>query len=289
LGSAGATSPTNSPTTSVAEQESSPKKPLIPKKPLVNIESAAPPRSAKKSSIVSASPSTSTTSLNASTPIVTGTTTKRNPLKEFVEVPNSEWENRILSMILKVTLHGSQQGKTYVEELAAELLSEHQSLDLSFENIERVLYARISLPANSDVQHGHIFDYLVKSWIACQEQISKIQTWASNPTDSQAFMDFDSIAQHRIQGLNNLSNIILNYSGLVLNPDMVDCFPVPENLKGLGPAYLAHKILPPNIPEDLPRSFLNAFLERYKDDGLMDVSLVTVINCARALSWFTFP
>jgi hypothetical protein len=42
--------------------------------------------------------------------------------------------------------------------------------------------------------------------------------------------------------------------------------------KSMGPGYLAHRILPPNMPEDIPASFMNDFLVRFKEEGLDEVS-----------------
>lgn len=94
-------------------------------------------------------------------------------------------------------------------------------------NAERVIYARISLPENAQEDHGHIFDYIMSSWIRCQEVIGKIRSLAQLP-DVGKYMDFEDIAERRIQGLTAVRSVLLNYSGLVLNLDMADCFPVPE-------------------------------------------------------------
>ncbi len=39
----------------------------------------------------------------------------------------------------------------------------------------------------------------------------------------------------------------------------------------LGPAYLAHKILPPNMPEELPAVFFTEFISRFADEGFDEV------------------
>ena len=96
-----------------------------------------------------------------------------------------------------------------------------------------MIYARISLPENAHEEHGHIFDYIMSSWIRCQEVIGKIRSLAQHP-DVGKYMDFEDIAERRIQGLTSVRSVLLNYSGLVLSLDMADCFPMPERYQSMS-------------------------------------------------------
>ena len=156
-------------------------------------------------------------------------------------------------------------------DLAAEFLSEDVSLDLSFANAERVLYARITLPDNASDSHGHVFDYLVIAWLRCLDVSAKIGLMSNDPT-TQSFMDFESLAKARLGSLESIKNIIMNYSGLVLNLEMGDCFPLPQkyvlthvqtsflDTKGLDLHTLRTRCYPQTCPKNYPPfSLQNSF------------------------------
>jgi ubiquitin conjugation factor E4 B len=150
-------------------------------------------------------------------------------------------------------------------KLVEEFQTEQLELCFSLENADRVLYHRITLPENASDEKPHIFDYLVSCWIKAQDAIAKIMEFSKQ--DPQIL----SLATQRKGIVESLKMLVINYSGLVLNAEMADLFPLPSKFHGLGAGYLAQKMLPPNLPDEVPIGFLHEFITRFANDGLDDI------------------
>jgi ubiquitin conjugation factor E4 B len=148
----------------------------------------------------------------------------------------------------------------FLEDLVSELVEEKSALDMSSSNWERILYSRLSLPANSEPSWPCLFDYLVQAFIKAQVRKSNLQKL------QEADANLNSIVNRRLAKILEMQSLLLNYSGLILNPDTVDMFPTNHSyfsfnidmVLGFGVhVCLRHLILKLNIHVSLLKRLLN--------------------------------
>ena len=157
----------------------------------------------------------------------------------------------------------------YLEELAAEFLSESKPLLLSKKNMERALMERLAvLHPSADSP----FAYLVSCFRRSQQEERKI-SGIKDAAKLAALQDVLVLAK----------DLAVSYCGLMLLYS--DMFPQPE--KHLFPMRQPHQELinflvgfsspfldpaaPPTPIEKLPHSFLEQLVERFKEEGVEEM------------------
>jgi hypothetical protein len=167
-----------------------------------------------------------------------------------------EWETNLCHKALQVSLNPEQKG--YLSLLVDELKEESVPLVMTKNNWERILYSSILAKPNT-------FDYLKTAWL-------KLQEWKKRESFS------------RQEKMTELSNLILNYMGLVLNPETVDMFPSNEH----GAGYLGHRLVVcQDFETEYPRHLVDAIIQNIKEDGLREMvnstvnSILDILNTKR--------
>lgn len=157
----------------------------------------------------------------------------------------------------------------YLSEIADQLVSARAPLRFDAQLTERAMYSRIS-----NNQDSILFDYLLGVWkrsLAVRRQLS-------------AYDKLNIPVERRTKVLDDAMELAVSYSGLVLNPDMLDVFPSKDDM---GAAYLGHMLIGTNdFEQSLPRLFLNQFIDRFIDDGLADIlqqAVKNIVTTVRAL------
>ncbi|KAJ1343933.1 hypothetical protein BSLG_001531 [Batrachochytrium salamandrivorans] len=185
---------------------------------------------------------TSTKSLSSTEPPVKSApkTPKFTALDAFLGPTDQDWLHTSLCSIFQVSLKSpAPNDHLYLEDLVGELDRESIAPILSVDIAERV-YARLQLSSNSSPSMPSLFDYLARA---------KAKTRESDITAVQA--------------------LVVSYAGLVLNPDMIDNFPLNHTW---GSGFLGYKLLAASDLTNLyPREFITEFVERFEDDCLKEV------------------
>ena len=86
------------------------------------------------------------------------------------------------------------------------------------ENWERILYSRLSMTENSLPTMPGLFDYLTIAWLKINVRLENIAKLVADPEIAQ-------VATKRCEKLKQFAGLVMNYVGLVINPDMIDMFP----------------------------------------------------------------
>eukprot|EP00240_Pyramimonas_obovata_P004627 CAMPEP_0118947780 /NCGR_PEP_ID=MMETSP1169-20130426/46647_1 /TAXON_ID=36882 /ORGANISM="Pyramimonas obovata, Strain CCMP722" /LENGTH=414 /DNA_ID=CAMNT_0006894063 /DNA_START=81 /DNA_END=1321 /DNA_ORIENTATION=+ len=129
--------------------------------------------------------------------------------------------------------------------------------------IERMVFARLSM---GQVDEETPFQYLIGCYRRSYEESRKL---------SSRDKEFTQLATETMIAAQEL---LVSYSGLLLNPMMEGMFPQPPEAQRRGPAQLAdHLLSDSSRPEPLPPGFLEQFVVRFQEEGL-DVLLNPVIT-----------
>jgi hypothetical protein len=179
-----------------------------------------------------------------------------------IVLSEKDWEHNLLSKALNVSLVPST--KTYLEQIAQELTSENEPLKMTKPHWERIIYSRLLLSTPEP-----LFDYLKQAWV-------KLQEWKTREPPN------------RMEKINDLSDLIMNYIGLVANPDTFDMFP---EIHQYGAGYFGHQLTITSDPEQsYPRNFIQQIITKFKNEGLKDIlsatvkSILTVLRTKRIYS-----
>ncbi|TPX46860.1 hypothetical protein SeMB42_g02682 [Synchytrium endobioticum] len=201
------------------------------------------------------------------------TLTSVGPSKQltlFISQTDLEWENVTLEFIFQATLNEktSKQSKyTYLRELASELNMENITT-MSASKKDDIIHARLSLSENRQPTATPLFDYLVGAWRRTLTVRRKLEQFAQQSSEAA------NLVPKRIQVVDSVKELIMSFSGLVVNPDMADIFPQSEIQRQKGASYLADKLLLHNADESeaqLPVAFLQEFASRFETDGLEEI------------------
>nr|KAJ3420144.1 hypothetical protein HK105_006035 [Polyrhizophydium stewartii] len=197
---------------------------------------------------------------------------KASQLEAFLKPTDEQWMHRTLESVLQVSLTPTTaSGVVFMAAVADEFAAEGTPLLLTAETVERVLYARLELPANSDPQMPSLFDYLSAVWVRAQAAKASMRAFLASPNEHP---EAAAKAKARTDGISSLQTLAINYAGLVLNPDMVDS--LPQN-HGWGAGYLGYKLLGAFDPDTLySREFMSAFVAHYEADGLQEILEYTI-------------
>ncbi|KAG6550550.1 hypothetical protein Mapa_007919 [Marchantia paleacea] len=188
-----------------------------------------------------------------------------------------EVEDFVLKKVLQVTLTpgpndgpGSGSGMVYLEQLAAELLSEDKELALSKDLLERVLMDRLSVYREGTEPP---FLYLIGCYRRALEEGRKVQ----NMKDKKILAEIQDT-------LSQVKELCVSYAGnICLYPDM---FPQPviaaeEKHSDFLELILAE--VAPSVGFDpgtsgggpvgpsLPHGFLEHFVKRFEEDGVEEI------------------
>ncbi|KAI8905797.1 ubiquitin elongating factor core-domain-containing protein [Entophlyctis helioformis] len=164
-----------------------------------------------------------------------------------------------------------------MDELVAELADEAIPPVLSPAIVERVIYARLLLPANAEPGMPPLFDYLAGVWIRATRTKAAIQPFVGLADNKDAAAK----AAVRVAGIDALLALAISYAGLVLNPDMIDSFPTNHTW---GAGFLGYKLLESFDAESVyPREFMNDFVTRFDNDGLQEIVDFTLKGVVTAM------
>ena len=168
----------------------------------------------------------------------------------------AEWQNKVISNILKVSFQPNPTS-VCLSSLEQEFIQEGIQPLFTFDQMERILYARLCTESEA-AQNFPLLDYLIQSWKRCSDAISK-----------NLELNGEQVTQ-RLAWLNSLKALIVNYVGLVLNPEMMDMFPQNPDIAALGPRYLGTKLLVSASERDqvVPPEFLQELITKFSNDGL---------------------
>ncbi|KAJ3033823.1 hypothetical protein HDV00_005788 [Rhizophlyctis rosea] len=183
---------------------------------------------------------------------------------------DEDWENGALTRIFLCTLNEGSvpEGYKYLGGVVEELQSENLPLKITSSTMGQVLYARLSLPENADSNAVPLFDYLVGAWGRTRKQQSILNDMVERAKGDEKVQ---AIAARRRETLEAARGLLLNYSGLVINPEMADSFPQVQSVAEQGFAYLAPRLLLPNADDFLPQAFLEEFVTHYEKEGLNEI------------------
>ncbi|KAK3246538.1 hypothetical protein CYMTET_43927, partial [Cymbomonas tetramitiformis] len=169
--------------------------------------------------------------------------------------------NALISRIFAVSLDAAALPPVvYLEGLREELAQESEQaggsgkLLLSQDSLERVLFARLSVAQPPTETH---FQYLVGCYRRSYEESRKT---VRDKDMSQVVFDVTTLS----------CQLVVNYSGLLLNPDMAAMFPQSEEALRRGPCQLVDHLScsSSSSAEPLPAGFLEQFVARFDNDGL---------------------
>ncbi|KAI9096092.1 ubiquitin elongating factor core-domain-containing protein [Phlyctochytrium arcticum] len=203
----------------------------------------------------------------------------------FLAQSDDDWVSDSYERILQCTVDESivaSKGYKLVPELVEEFKAEGLPLRVTKEQIERVLYARLSLPENAGDSSIPLFDYLIGCWKRVQTTKGGVRSIVER---GQGDPQLAETAKRRVEGLEPLRALLVSYSALVVNPEMADTFPQPKWAAELGPSYVARKLLLDSADEveaALPRDFLEEFIS-FHDSADLPQTISPIINsiCAR--------
>ncbi|KAJ3014704.1 hypothetical protein HKX48_004997 [Thoreauomyces humboldtii] len=190
-------------------------------------------------------------------------------VQKFLDQSDAEWENDAFEHVFQCSLNAGISEKKpykYLEEVAKEMEAEGEPLFITTSQLERVLYARLSLPDNA--AGGPLFDYLVEAWKRLSDVRNRTRSLLQNATNVPP-----ADSARRLGTLETAQGLIINYSGLVIHPDLAASFPQPISALEEGPSCIARKLLNSNPDEAeaaLPPRFLEQFMERFSEDGLSE-------------------
>ncbi|KAJ7561846.1 hypothetical protein O6H91_03G043800 [Diphasiastrum complanatum] len=181
-----------------------------------------------------------------------------------------EIEDFILRRVFQVTVLPATEHSNnliYLEQVAAELLSENKAILLSRDVIERVLMDRLST-----LYPGHEapFDYLVGCYRRAVEEHRKVQ----NMKDKILMASMQDV-------LNQAKELAVSYAGItLLHPET---FPQPHKIPSTSSSLLLTLILadvspstgldrnPTNSGTVIPPGFLDHFFKRFEGDELSSI------------------
>ena len=172
----------------------------------------------------------------------------------------------VIERVFRVTLNADRAGscdRLHLESLASEMVMEgaEPPFAVTSDNLERVLFARLSTPADalgswaSDPEAAP-FVWLVRSYDRCHQETRKTRSRD------------EAYAEALNTTLASCFELCVNYSGLLLNPAMAGTFPQPPAAEARGALQLFDAMC---ANEGLPHGFLSDFAAKFAEDGLADV------------------
>ncbi|KAI8804051.1 ubiquitin elongating factor core-domain-containing protein [Cladochytrium replicatum] len=250
----------------------------LPAKPTPKISTAASP----------AAPPTPTLASSAKgTPTSVASVLKG--LQTFAGTENADWENRNIEIILQVTLQpetaAQQPSFALLSTLAEELEQENLPRRLEGKQLaDRAISARLFLPMPEPQKP--LFDYLVGCWRRCGEarrKVTIVLERTNGVTDAALVEKVKECGRARLEAVDAVRDLVVNYAGLVVMPGMAECYPQAESISSLGPALIAEKLLkPPDEAEsEIPQEFLSEFIRRYENEDL-DQFIGPIMNTVSA-------
>ncbi|KND04737.1 hypothetical protein, variant [Spizellomyces punctatus DAOM BR117] len=201
-------------------------------------------------------------------------------VESFLQQADDDWQNEAFEQIFECTLNPDERKVlTALPDLVEEFNAESIPLKFTTAQLERVLYARLSLEQNASASSPPLFDYLVETWKRIQRVRSHISSvvekGSSNPSVGE-------VARRRLEFLDTAQRLVVSYSGLVINPEMAGSFPQPPSTAELGPSYIAKKLLltADEVESALPRAFLEDFVNHFSGEGLDEMMGYVVTSLA---------
>jgi hypothetical protein len=82
--------------------------------------------------------------------------------------------------------------------------------DILFSNLEPIMYSRLALSENLQMKTS-LFEYLISCWRKTQEAIRKIHELSDS-----GIPELSALIETRVGLINQLSELIISYCGLVL-------------------------------------------------------------------------
>jgi ubiquitin conjugation factor E4 B len=157
---------------------------------------------------------------------------------------------------------------------------------ITAEHFEKAIYLRLAMDENTKPEWEATFDYMVNCWLRTENLLQRMKTFQIDEVSTD-------LVNRRVETAKELQRIFLNYSGLLINQDCVDLFPLNHTYyAGYWGSQLGTR---PNPELSYPRPFVQAFIERYKEDGLMKYftntikALMTVVRSKRVWKDYEGP
>ncbi|KAJ3274850.1 hypothetical protein HDV01_002054 [Terramyces sp. JEL0728] len=235
--------------------DSSPKqtKPLVPKAELPDPAIANPvfkPKPVVKQADSPQSPKVSSPQLG-----------RASAVSKFTSLTDNQWEHSICESVLNVSLQKTSNG-IVLESVAAELGQDGLPLEMTSDHWDNIINTRLGVPENTLSNYPALFDYLAGAWV---KLYIKKQNLVKLGNDNAELKD---MINRRVAKLDMFMDLVLNYTNLVIHPDMMDMFPTNHTL---GPGYWGARMAGlDDIEAAYPRHFVEAFIHRFKDEGLFD-------------------
>lgn len=199
---------------------------------------------------------------------------------KFLQASDSEWENKTFEFILNATLseeEAQKRGYLFLKDTLNEFKAENLESIIVSSNIERVLYSRLSIPY-TEIDKP-LLRYLISCWIRTGKIDFKIKGLLSiELDDSKSTEKLHSLVRERLEKIKTVKKLIINYSSLVLNPDLAGSFPQDASIEERGFAYLGQCIIDGDElgDEAITEDFLNALFLQFSDEELIIVISGTV-------------
>ncbi|KAJ3082921.1 hypothetical protein HDU99_001175 [Rhizoclosmatium hyalinum] len=209
----------------------------------------------------------------------------------FATVTEETWAHQTLAFIFQIDLNAQiaeQKGSTYLPDLVQELQQDGLSTTfLSFDTTDRIIHSRLSQSENSQATAIPLFDYLVGAWKRCREAHRRVLGVVEKAQGLLEQAKVKQLAERRIGVLVKTRELVVSYSGLVVNPDLADMYPQCDTVSSQGAGYIASKLLLDGFAaeEQLPAEFLAEFVQRFENDGLAEI-MGPVINGVTAAMRF---
>lgn len=147
---------------------------------------------------------------------------------------------------------------------------ENLKLEMTSDQWERILYARLSMEDNQNSNMPALFDYLATTWTRL---FSKKQNLMKLENEN---VQLKELVAKRLQKLDLFMGLVMNYTNLTINPDLMDMFPT-NHTHGAG--YLGYQLATINdIDTVYSRAFMQAFIDRFKDEGLEQVCWLLILG-----------
>ncbi|KAH6571477.1 hypothetical protein BASA50_000657 [Batrachochytrium salamandrivorans] len=224
---------------------------------------------------------TSTKSLSSTEPPVKSApkTPKFTALDAFLGPTDQDWLHTSLCSIFQVSLKSpAPNDHLYLEDLVGELDRESIAPILSVDIAERVIYARLQLSSNSSPSMPSLFDYLASVWVRAHAAKNSLRPFIAMAIENPIA---GAKAKTRESDITAVQALVVSYAGLVLNPDMIDNFPLNHTW---GSGFLGYKLLAASDLTNLyPREFITEFVERFEDDCLKEILGYTLKSIVAAM------
>ncbi|KAJ3297362.1 hypothetical protein HDU76_006628, partial [Blyttiomyces sp. JEL0837] len=212
-------------------------------------------------------------------------------VNQFMNVTDENWQHQTLAYIFQVELDmGTAEAKKYtlLTSMLEEFVNENLPLKFSSSNIDALIHARLSRPENADSSEPALFDYLIACWKRVQDvrrRVNQVLEKAESVVGKEGLSTVQDTVNRRLELVENARALTVSYSGLVVTPEMAEMFPQPAEALKQGAGIIVSKLVkdPFTAEDELPREFMNEFVQRFEGDGLQEIVIPVMNNVAAVM------